>query len=85
MAREGCVLLEAAPAVICAYSAYYDSPKSLYPACNQLVVIPLDGISDEFNGAMVHIWPSCSRARIPIARLDEPEIPPKRNEEKKCD
>ena len=51
----------------------------------RLVLIPkptflvcFSGISGEFGGAMVHIFARRSRAKIPMARPNEPDMPPKR-------
>ena len=38
----------------------------------------IDGISGEFGQAMVRILARRSRAKIPIARLNEPDMAPKR-------
>ena len=51
----------------------------------RLIIIPnrtflgrFGGISDEFGRAMVRILARRSRAKIPMARPNEPDMPPKR-------
>ena len=50
----------------------------LIPNCTFLV--RFDGISGEFGRAMVRILARRSLAKIPMARPNEPDMPPKRTE-----
>ena len=45
---------------------------------NRTFLVRFGGISGEFGRAMVHILARRSRANIPIARPNEPDMPPKR-------
>ncbi len=45
---------------------------------NRTFLVRFDGISGEFGRAMASILARLSRAKIPMARLNEPDMPPKR-------
>ena len=45
---------------------------------NRTFLVRFGGISGEFGRAMVRIWARRSRAKIPMARPNEPDMPPKR-------
>ena len=44
---------------------------------NRTFLVRFGGISGEFGRAMIHILARRSRAKIPIARSNEPNMPPK--------
>jgi len=45
---------------------------------NRTLLVRFGGISGEFGRAMVRILARRSRAKIPMARANEPDMPPKR-------
>ena len=45
---------------------------------NRTFLVRFGGISGEFGRAMVRIFARRSRAKIPMARPNEPDMPPKR-------
>ena len=48
------------------------------PVPNRTFLVRFGGISGEFGRAMVRILARRSRAKIPMARPNEPDMPPKR-------
>ena len=52
---------------------------------NRTFLVRVGGISGEFGQAMVRILARRSRAKIPMARPNEPDMPPKRTKKVRLD
>ena len=61
---------------LCSHKMPYANDLLNIPNCTFLV--RFGGISGEFGRAMVRILARRSRAKIPMARPNEPDMPPKR-------
>ena len=60
------------------YSKYGRQTMSPIHIPNRTFLVRFGGISGEFGRAMVHILARRSRAKIPMARPNEPDMPQKR-------
>ena len=61
-----------------AVSSCPDSSSGTLLTPNRTFLVRFGGISGEFGRAMVRILARRSRAKIPMARPNEPDMPPKR-------
>ena len=74
-------VLQAVKAVV--QSRWPEEKRKLSPTVaifipNRTFLVRFGGISGEFGQAMVRILPRRSRAKIPMARPNQPDMPPKR-------